>query len=114
MQNDRRKSRRYSVVNLDLYSQEPQNYLGRVINLSEGGVLVITQEQFEKNEFLNVRFLFDQTTNEKINFDFSVRVAWSSPNARETSKFSTGMEFTENPELQSQFIHQMIKVYGPK
>lgn len=114
MNTERRKAKRYSVVDLDLYFQEPQEYLGQVINLSEGGILVLTEEQFEKNQFLNVRFLFDQAFNEKINLDFSVRVAWSSRNPVESPKYSTGMEFSENPELQAQFIQQMIKVYGQK
>ena len=114
MQVERRKSKRYSVVDLDLYYQDPQEFIGKVINLSEGGLLVITEEQFEKNKFLNVRFLFNTAVNEKINFDFAVRVAWSNRSALHASKYSTGMEFSENPELQAHFINQMIKVYGTK
>jgi hypothetical protein len=114
MQTDRRKSKRYSVVNLDLYYQDPQELIGKVINLSEGGLLVITNIQFEKDTILDVRFLFDQTINESINFNFSVRVAWSNRSTLDVSKFSTGFEFTENPKIQAQFITQMIKVYGVK
>jgi hypothetical protein len=114
MQVERRKSKRYSVVELDLYYQDSQEFVGKVINLSEGGLLVITDEQLDKNKFLDVRFLFDTTINEKINFDFTVRVAWSNRSTLHPSKFSTGMEFTENPELQAHFITQMIKVYGSK
>ncbi|MGD8456958.1 MAG: PilZ domain-containing protein [Anaerolineales bacterium] len=114
MQIERRKSKRYSVVDLDLFFQDPQEFIGKVINLSEGGLLVITDEQLEKNKFLDVRFLFDTTVNENINFDFTVRVAWSNRSTLHSNKFSTGMEFTENPKVQAQFINQMIKVYGPR
>lgn len=114
MQIERRKSKRYSVVDLDLYYQDPQEFIGKVINLSEGGLLVITEKQYEKNKFLNVRFLFDTTVNQNINFDFSVRVAWSDRSTAHAPKYSTGMEFAENPELQAHFINQLIKVYSSK
>lgn len=114
MKVERRKSKRYSVVDLDLYYQDPEEFIGKVINLSTGGLLVITEKQFEKNKLLDVRFLFDTTVNEKISFDFKVRVAWSDRSTLHSPKYSTGMEFTENPELQAHFINQMIKVYGSK
>jgi hypothetical protein len=112
MQPERRETKRFSVVNLDLYSQEPQEFIGKVVNLSEGGLLVMTDEQYTNNTFLEVRILFDQTIDDAINCDFAVRVAWSSRSTQDPSKYSSGMEFTEIPELQAHTIQQMIKIYG--
>ncbi len=110
MKNERRKTERTTVVNLDLYTQEPQEFLGKVINLSEGGLLVVTDKLLDENLFLNVRILF----NHDIKFDFSIRIIWSEPSTYDKSKFDTGVEFIENPNLQAHFIQQLIKVYGQK
>jgi hypothetical protein len=108
MKKERRKTQRTIVVNLDLFTQEPHEFFGKVINLSEGGLLVITDKRFDENTILNVRFLFNQI----INFDFSISIIWSEPSKHDKSKYHTGVEFIENPDLQAHFIQQMIKVYG--
>jgi len=114
MSTERRKTRRTLVVNLDLYNQESQEFIGKVINLSEGGLLVITDEELEEDKSLNVRFIFYLANEEQINLDFTVRIVWSDHSAHDPSKYSTGMEFSENPELQVQFIQQMIKLFKQK
>ena len=108
MKNERRKTQRAIVVDLNLFSQEPQEFLGKVINLSEGGLLVVTDKQLDENSFFNVRILFDQG----IKFDFSIRIVWSEPSTQDKTKYDTGVEFIENPNLQAHFIQQLIKVYG--
>ena len=55
---------------------------------------------------------FKETINGQINFDFKGKIAWSNRSPLDPAKFSTGIQFTENPELQVQFIRQMIKVFG--
>ncbi len=112
MSNERRTSKRFTVVDLDLFSLDPEIQIGNVVNLSEGGLLVYTDDEMETKTIRNFRIPFNETVNGQINFDFKGHVAWSNPNTLNSEKYSTGIEFTENPELQVQFIHQMIKVFG--
>jgi len=112
MQNERRKSKRFTVVELDIFLQEPEEHIGKVVNLSEGGFLVISGNELEPNKVIKFRIPFNRTINEWVNFDFEAKVVWCSPNTLEPSQFSSGMEFAENPQIQAYFINQMVKVFG--
>jgi hypothetical protein len=114
MQNERRKSKRFTVVELDIFLQEPEEHIGKVVNLSEGGMLVISGNELEPKKVVKCRIPFTRTINEQVNFDFEARIVWSSPNTLEPSQFRSGMEFAENPQIQAYFINQMVKVFGPQ
>jgi len=109
---ERRKSRRFQVVDLDVHTVDPDEKIGKVVNLSEGGLLMIADLELVPDSIVRFRIPFSQTINGEVNFEFNARVVWSYPNALQASKYSTGLEFAENPDLQTLFIQQMIKVYG--
>jgi hypothetical protein len=112
MGKERRKSKRFMVVDLDVYMADGQERIGRVVNLSEGGLLMVAERELPSNEIVRFSIPFTHTVNGEIKFDFNARIVWCYPNTLHSSKFSVGMEFAENPDLQSIFIQQMIKVYG--
>jgi Tfp pilus assembly protein PilZ len=112
MNDDRRKAKRFTVVDLELFLQDPEEKIGQVVNLSEGGLLIVTESPFEAASYHQFRIPFNQTINGRINFDFEGRVVWCNPNALDSKKYSVGLEYAENPELQTLFVQQMIKVFG--
>lgn len=112
MSTERRKSKRFQVVDLDIHSASKDENIGKVVNLSEGGLLMISEIELPREEIIKFRIPFSHTINGEIDFDFNARIVWCHPNTLQTSKFSVGLEFSENPDLQSIFIQQMIKVYG--
>jgi hypothetical protein len=112
MSSERRKSKRFQVVDLEVHDAETDERIGKVVNLSEGGLLMIADIEMDQDSIVRFRIPFSKTINGEINFEFNARVVWSYPNALQASKYSTGLEFSENPDLQTIFIQQMIKVYG--
>lgn len=109
---EKRRHARFTVVDLELYFQDPQERIGQIVNLSEGGLLVVAGEPVEPYSIHKFRILFNQTIQGEIKFDFEASVVWSNPNSLDPSKHSIGLQFVENPELQTKFIRQMIKVFG--
>ena len=112
MSKERRTAKRFTVVDLDLYSLDPETRVGNVVNLSEGGLLVLTDDEIKLKSTHEFRIPFRETVNGQIDFDFKGKIAWSNRSTLDPANFSTGIQFTENPELQVQFIRQMIKVFG--
>jgi hypothetical protein len=112
MGSERRRAKRFQVVDLDVQSVDTDQKIGKVVNLSEGGLLMIADSELPQQEITRFRIPFSHTVNGEINFEFNARVVWCYPNALQASKFSVGLEFSENPDLQTIFIQQMIKVYG--
>jgi hypothetical protein len=112
MGKERRKSKRFMVVDLDVHLAEGEERIGKVVNLSEGGLLMVADKELPSQETVRFSIPFSHTVNGEINFDFNARIIWCYPNTLHSSKFSVGMEFAENPDLQAMFIQQMIKIYG--
>jgi hypothetical protein len=112
MGSERRRSKRFQVVDLDVQTIDSDEKIGKVVNLSEGGMLMIADRELAQQETIKFRIPFTHTVNGEIHFDFDARVIWCYPNTLQSSKFSVGLEFSENPDLQTIFIQQMIKIYG--
>jgi Tfp pilus assembly protein PilZ len=109
---ERRRSKRFNVVNLELFHKETQEHIGKIINISKGGLLVTSTEEFSQGEEHKFYIPFAQNVNGEVKFDFEATIVWCQPDPRATSAFSVGLEFAENAELQTVFIQQMVKIYG--
>ena len=109
---ERRKSRRFSIVNLDLHEQGTGDLVGKVVNISQGGMLTIADKAYEPGNEYGFYIPFEQTVNGIVKFEFSGRVVWCRPNALKPGMLSVGLEFADNPKIQTIFIEQMIKIYG--
>ena len=109
---ERRKSRRFSIVNLDLHDQVTGHLVGKVVNISRGGMLTTTEKAYEPGKEYGFYIPFEQTVNGLVKFEFSGRVIWCRPNALKPGMLSVGLEFADNPKIQTIFIEQMIKIYG--
>jgi hypothetical protein len=109
---ERRRSQRFIVVDLELFRVEPEEHLGRIVNLSENGMLAFCEEALEPQTQTMFRIPFQQTVAGKVHFDFEGKVVWAKMNATGPSKYSIGLEFVQYPDLQIQFIQHMIKLYG--
>lgn len=109
---ERRKSKRFSIVNLDLYDGSSEELVGNVINISQGGLLTITEKSYQTDKDYNFFIPFNQTVNGMVKFEFLARVVWCRPNALKSGMMSIGLEFSDNPKIQTLFIEQMVKIYG--
>ena len=112
MGSERRRSKRFQVVDLAIHTIDPDEKIGKVVNLSEGGLLLVSDVDLPNQEAVAFQIPFPHTVNGEINFNFNAMVVWCHPNTLNTSKFSVGLQFSENPDLQTIFIQNMIKVFG--
>lgn len=109
---ERRKSRRFSVVTLDLYDNSTNQKVGNVVNISEGGMLTITDRSYETGKNYLFYIPFNETVNGMVKLEFSARIIWCHPNTLKPGLLSVGIEFSEIPTIQTKFIEQMVKIYG--
>jgi len=110
---ERRKSRRFSVVNLDLHDSATEELVGNVVNISQGGMLTNANREYETGKDVGFFIPFKETVNGEVKFEFTARIIWCRPNALKPGMQSIGLEFSEIPKIQTFFIEQMIKVYSP-
>lgn len=112
MNEERRKFKRFIVVNLKLLSQDTEEHIGQVINFSEGGLLAVADDSMERNSLHKFRIPFNQIIYDKIHFDFEGRIIWSKTNSIDPSKYSIGVEFSSITEPQKEFIEKLIKAFS--
>ncbi|NIW45669.1 MAG: hypothetical protein GWN30_13245 [Gammaproteobacteria bacterium] len=110
---ERRKSKRFSVVNLNLHDKTTEEMVGKVVNISQGGLLTIAYKTYKEGKEYDFFIPFDETINGQVKFEFSARIVWCRPNPLKPGMMSTGLEFADNPKIQTMFIEQMIKIYCP-
>jgi len=109
---ERRKSRRFSIVSLDLHDRSSEELIGKVVNISQGGLLTESEVSYEPGKEYNFFIPFHETISGMVKFDFSARIIWCRPNALKSGMMSIGMEFSDNPKIQTLFIEQMVKIYS--
>lgn len=109
---ERRRSKRFNVVNLELFNNDTKEHVGKVINISKGGLLVTADQEFKPGEIHPFFIPFTQTVNGEIKFDFEAKIIWCRPNPLSSAAYSIGIEFSTHPELQTMFIQQLVKIYG--
>ena len=112
MTSERRKTKRSTVVNLDLFDQQTEQRVGQVVNISDGGIFTIADERYEIGEERSFFIPFSETIQGQIKFHFKARTIWAHPNSLHPSKYSVGLEFTEDPDLQTIFIKEMSRIFG--
>jgi len=112
MSEERRKEERHSIVNLDLLEFESREKIGKVINLSHSGLLAVSSQNYQVGDFHKFAIPFYNTVKGDIHFDLKARIAWSELQDTKSDSYKLGLQFVENPNLQAQFIQQMINVFG--
>lgn len=108
---ERRNSKRVSVAELDVYDKESKRHLGKMINLSLGGMLIVGDRPFETGSEYALSIPFMDAENGEIDFVVRARCAWCTI-THSYPQYSIGMEFLENSAIQFQFIKRMISVYS--
>ncbi|MBN2046097.1 MAG: PilZ domain-containing protein [Anaerolineales bacterium] len=109
---ERRRHERFTVVDLLIYEQETKKPVGKVVNISASGLLVIATTRYEVGQRVNFVIPFRQAIQGIVNFEFKGEIKWLNASEGNPTNFSIGMAFAENPELQTMFIQQLVNIYG--
>ena len=110
---DNRQSRRFSVVDLDVYGKESGEHIGKMINLSHGGMLVTGEKPVEVNTLheLTIPFRQDDEDDDFTYLSVEAKCVWSTKSVDYTS-FSIGFEFLDNTDTQYKLIKNMVKEFS--
>lgn len=109
---ERRRAKRFTVVDLELFNQQTRSLIGTVVNISKGGLLAKTDVSFTPGDKYNFFIPFAKSVNGEVQFNFSALIVWCHPNSLHPKKFSVGIEFNNFPEVQTLFIQQMVGIFG--
>ncbi|MBW8010706.1 MAG: PilZ domain-containing protein [Chloroflexi bacterium] len=108
---EKRKSRRFSVVDLDVYGKESGEHVGKIINLSHGGMLVTGEKSIEVNTIQQLTIPFQQDEDDFMYLSVEAKCVWSTKSVDYTS-FSIGFEFLDNTDEQYKLIKNMVKEFS--
>ena len=111
-QMERRQHERFTVVDLVLYEQATNRPIGKVVNVSARGLLVISSKEYKVGKEIDFFIPFTKTVQGLVKFEFKGAVKWSTQSDENPAQMKIGMEFADNPDLQTMFIQQLVKVYG--
>ena len=113
---ERRREARYPVIDLDLYLREPEEKVGRVVNLSENGLLscVDVKTPPDVGETIQYRVPFKKSVAGQVYFDFEAKVVWVRDKDGDDGpeNYDMGLAFVDHAELQLTFIRHMIRLYA--
>ncbi|MBW8010321.1 MAG: PilZ domain-containing protein [Chloroflexi bacterium] len=109
--NDKRRDKRFIVLELEVYRQDTGDRFGKIINLSQSGMLIMRETPLLNESLISITIPLNKDIDNQIEFDADVKIVWARQN--EISGFhSFGLEFVnQNPE-QRDFINKMIDVFG--
>ena len=108
---ERRKTRRFSVVELDVFNHKTDEYIGKIINLSIGGMLILGEDPLEPGKTYHVKIPFDETVNGRVNFDIETQCVWCT-NAIGFPRYSIGLKFQDNSSVHYTFIKKMVDTFS--
>jgi Tfp pilus assembly protein PilZ len=96
---DRRRAKRYVVVDLDLHDHDKEQAVGKVVNISDGGLFAIADLAYSVGEVGNFYILLSEVEDEPVILLFTAWVIWSHPNRLHPDKYSLGLEFIDSPDI---------------
>jgi hypothetical protein len=108
---ERRKTKRFSVVELDVFDKKTDDYIGKMINLSVGGMLILGEEPLQPGKVYHIKIPFDETVNGRVDFDIETKCVWCT-NAIGFPRYSIGLQFLDNLPVHYTFIKRMVDTFG--
>ncbi len=98
---DRRRAKRYVVVDLDLHDDHLEQSVGRVVNISDGGLFAISDRGYTVGEVGKFSIPVQELVDEPVKILFTAWVIWSHPNRLHPEKYSLGLEFIDAPDIKT-------------
>lgn len=111
--NKRAKPRRNLYFYLKVIDSETQEFIGRVVDLTTSGMLLINEKPLQANSSHNATIilsgdLFDITMN---NIEVSFTVQWSRPDVN-PKYFLNGLKFNDLTDKSKRTIEQVIRKFS--
>jgi Tfp pilus assembly protein PilZ len=108
---ERRRAKRFSVMELNIYDNKTDEYIGKMVNLSVGGMLILGDKRLEVGGVYHIKIPFDKTVNGRVNFDIQTKCVWCT-DAMGLSRYSIGLQFMDDSPLHYTFIRKMVETFS--
>lgn len=92
---DRRRAKRFVVVDLDLLDGDTEQSVGKVVNISDGGLFAIADTAFTVGEICPFTIPAGPMEEHPEKVLFNAWVIWSHPNHLHPQKYSLGLQFVD-------------------
>lgn len=108
---EKRKHKRYVVQDIEVHHAKDGKLLGRVINMSLGGMLILHETDLEVNKILPVRILLKHSKNSQADIETEVKVRWFHRN-HSSGLIGFGLEFTDDSQEKLDAIQGIIDEFA--
>lgn len=108
---EKRRDKRFIVLELEVFRQDTGERFGKIINLSQSGLLIMREAPLKSETVFAITIPLNREIDDKIEFESDVKVIWYRQN--EISGFhSIGLEFVNQKSGQMDFINKMIDAFS--
>ena len=104
---ERRRRKRFMVVDLDIINRETEEHIGKLVNLSTAGMLVLGEIPVKANSILKLRILFAKPFIGREHFDIDARCVWCNKDVNPPN-FSIGLMLLDKSSEQAEFMQRII------
>ncbi|MDR0303971.1 MAG: PilZ domain-containing protein [Chitinispirillales bacterium] len=113
VENKRVNPRRNLYYYLQVIDIDADNKLGRIADLTTGGMMLISDKQFEIGSVVKARIILDNNLFDMLfsDLDITFTTQWSKPDAK-PGHFANGLKFVDLNDKDLRTIEQIIQKIG--
>lgn len=108
---DNRKETRHQIKDLEVFEGDTGERLGRLVNLSLGGMLITHKNTMELNVELPIIIPLNHSNNSQSDFEAKAQFRWFRKYDK-TGLFGFGFAFLENTDEQRALIQNIIDEFS--
>jgi c-di-GMP-binding flagellar brake protein YcgR len=110
----RRFTRTHSIYYLKIFKHEDGSLLGQLVDISEGGVMLICEEKQPVGDRFKVSMIFpEDTEGETKEVEFELECRWCQKDFN-PSFYAAGFKFVDPDEALLGSIHELVDAYSFK
>ncbi len=112
-ENHRKEDRRHLIYYLRVLDQNTKEEIGRVVDITPNGVLLISKEKFENKSEIAIQIELGNELFEKMNghLDLTVQCRWSKPDIN-PNYFVNGFVFLGHTKRETKLIDALVDLIG--
>jgi c-di-GMP-binding flagellar brake protein YcgR len=110
--NERRELRRRRLVHsIELYDRASERYLGKGVDVTTRGLLLVTETPISQDTELQLRMTLPETMFGKDQLEFDATARWRSKDVN-PGFYDVGLEFTRISPRDQEIIRQVICMFS--
>lgn len=106
MGNKRSQTRRNTPHRINVLAADDDRVLGRLVNITTGGLMFLTGESFHRNQSIRIRLPLPTMSNDRTAIEVQTTVVWQNADAN-PAYTRVGVEF-ENVGAEEGFIIETV------